>query len=127
MSKSECGFVLIQVKLQKHVTVWNLTFDLKRYLKRHITQQTCWTCLYPNSNQLLKIFFRGNQRNLNADCIADPFSQCINYLAVVHLRCCAQASSSCGEQALLLWCAGFSQQWLLLQSTGSSCVGFRSC
>ena len=51
------------------------------------------------------------------------------FLAVLGLCCCAWAFSSCGEQGYsLLPCAGFSLQWLLLlQSTGSRCVGFSRC
>ena len=51
------------------------------------------------------------------------------FLAVLGLRCCAWAFSSCGERGLLfLWCAGFSLRWLLLlQSMGSRRAGFSSC
>ena len=36
------------------------------------------------------------------------------FLAVLDLRCCARAFSSCGERGLLLLrCVGFSLRWLL--------------
>ena len=42
------------------------------------------------------------------------------FLTVLGLCCFAQAFSSFGEQGYsLLWCSGFSFQWLLLWSTGS--------
>ena len=52
------------------------------------------------------------------------------YLAVLGLRCCTRAFSSCGERGIysLLRCAGFSLPWLLLlQSTGSGRAGIGSC
>ena len=51
------------------------------------------------------------------------------FLAALGLLCCARAFSSCGEWGYSsLQCAGFSLWWLLLLwSTGSRCVGFRSC
>ena len=50
-------------------------------------------------------------------------------MAVLGLRCCARAFSSCGEWGYSsLQCAGFSLRWLLLlQSMGSRHVGFSSC
>ena len=49
-------------------------------------------------------------------------------LAVLGLRCCALAFSSCGAGGYSsLQCAGFSLWLLLLQSTGSRCPGFSSC
>ena len=49
-------------------------------------------------------------------------------LAVLGLRCCVRAFSSCGEREILsLWCTGFSLWWLLLLwSTGCRCAGFIS-
>ena len=50
------------------------------------------------------------------------------FLAVLGLRCCARAFSSCGEWGLLFFAVrGFSLQWLLLlQSTGFRGVGSRA-
>ena len=50
------------------------------------------------------------------------------FLAVLGLRCCAWAFSSCGERGYSsLRCMGFSLRWLLLlQSTGSRHAGFSS-
>ena len=48
-------------------------------------------------------------------------------MAVLGLRCCAWAFSSCGERGGYpsLWCVGFSLLWLLLlRSTGSRRAGF---
>ena len=51
------------------------------------------------------------------------------FLAVLGLQCCTGFSlivASWGYS--LLWCAGFSLQWLLwLWSTGSRALGFSSC
>ena len=46
-------------------------------------------------------------------------------LAVLSLRCCTQAFSSCGKRGFcVLWCVGFSLRWLLLlRSTGSRAHG----
>ena len=42
------------------------------------------------------------------------------FLATLGLCCCMQAFPSCGKWGLLLlWCMGFSLQWLLLWSTSS--------
>ena len=51
------------------------------------------------------------------------------FLAVLDLRCFAQAFSSCAKwRLLLLPCVDFSLRWLLLLgSRFSSCVGFSSC
>ena len=51
------------------------------------------------------------------------------FLAVLGLRCCAWAFSSCGERGLLFVAVrGFSQRrLLLLRSMGSRCAGFSSC
>ena len=51
------------------------------------------------------------------------------FMAMLGLRCCVRAFSSCGERGLLsLQCAGFSLRWLLLlRSTDSRRVGFSSC
>ena len=51
------------------------------------------------------------------------------FLAVLGLRCCTQAFSSCGERGLLFVAvSGLSLSWLLLlQSTGSRRAGFSSC
>ena len=51
------------------------------------------------------------------------------FMAVLGLRCCAWAFSSCGDQGLLFVAVcGLLIQWLLfLQSTGSRHVGFSSC
>ena len=51
------------------------------------------------------------------------------FLAALHLRCCKQAFSSCGERGYsLLRCVGFSLQWLLLlRRMGSRHAGFSSC
>ena len=68
------------------------------------------------------------------------------FLAVLGLRCCTQAFSSCSKGGILfvaarglslvaarggyssLWCTGFSLRWLfLLRSMGSRCAGFSSC
>ena len=50
-------------------------------------------------------------------------------MAMLGIRCFARAFSSCGEPGYsLLWCTGFSLQWLLLlRSTGSRRTGFSSC
>ena len=57
------------------------------------------------------------------------FYKFILFLAALGLHCCARAFSSCGERVLLFAvCVGFSLRWLLLlQSTGSSLMGFSSC
>ena len=51
------------------------------------------------------------------------------FLAVLGLRCCTQAFSSCSKWGLLFVVVrGFSLRWLLLlRSTGSRCAGFSSC
>ena len=52
-----------------------------------------------------------------------------SFLAALGLCCFAQDFSSCSERGYsLLWCMGFSLQWLLLlQSTSSRRTGFSSC
>ena len=51
------------------------------------------------------------------------------FLAELGLHCCEQAFCSCSEGAYFsLQCVGFSLRWiLLLRSTGSRRMGFRSC
>ena len=50
------------------------------------------------------------------------------FLAVLGLRCCVRAFSSCGERGLLFVVVLFSLRWLLLlRSTGSRRAGFSSC
>ena len=52
------------------------------------------------------------------------------FLAVLGLRCCVRAFSSCGERGLLFVVVrpGLSLRWLLLLlSTGSRRMGFSSC
>ena len=51
------------------------------------------------------------------------------FLAVLGLRCCVQAFSSCGSGGhSSLWCSGFSLRWpLLFRSMGSRRKGFISC
>ena len=66
--------------------------------------------------------------------ITSSFFQKINlfiylFMAVLGLRCCAQAFLVAGSGSYsLLRCMGFSSQWLLLlRSVGSRRAGFSSC
>ena len=62
-------------------------------------------------------------------CSALFFSLFVWFLAALGLRCCARAFSLAAASGgySSLWCAGLSLWWLLLlQSTGSRCVGFSS-
>ena len=50
------------------------------------------------------------------------------WLRWVFIAACRLSLVAASRGYSLLWCTGFSLQWLLLlQSTGSSCVGFNSC
>ena len=84
-------------------------------------------CLY---RQKIKTYFRKVFGEDLPGYVLVLFFKFIYFLAVLGLRCCARAFSSCGERGLLssLRCAGFSLQWLLLLwSMGSRRTGFSSC
>ena len=50
------------------------------------------------------------------------------FLAVLGLRCCSRAFSSCGEGGATLHCGAWASHCgVLLQSTGSRRAGFGSC
>ena len=96
---------------------------LKLVMKRELNQWTCsWCCSIENIASVtrkwfLSVFFFVFFFFLRCICVS------------LGLHCCTQAFSSCDERGYsLLWHTGFWLQWLLLlQSTGSRCVGFSSC
>ena len=64
------------------------------------------SCCFPTHSSFCHLFFLKKKKN---------FFFCL-FLAVLGLRCCTRAFSSCGERGLLL-----------LQSMGSKHTGFSSC